>query len=326
MFGNGQTTLVLGLNLSDVHRELNRLRDAFLLALPLSLLLVALGGWTIAGRALRPLKSIADTAERVTARGLDQRIPLEGSDKEVVRVVLVLNGMMDRLEKSFGQANRFTADASHELKTPLAIMQGELENALQRAETGSREQQVFSGLLEETQRLKNITRNLLFLAQADSGQLRLAAEEICLSDLLENATDDTHILAEPLELAFESQIEPELRVRADPHLLGTAVHNLLGNAVKYNEPRGRIVLRATRHGDGIQLLIGNSGTGIAEPDQAHVFDRFFRGRQTGNHTTEGAGLGLSLAREIVRAHGGEITLQESRPGWTAFCMSLPLSS
>ena len=161
-----------------MHGELNYLRDAFLLTFPLALLLIGIGGWVIGSRAFRPLKAIADTAEHVTARGLDQRIPLVDSDGEVARVVRVLNGMMDRLEKSFHQATRFTADASHELKTPLTIMQGELENALQGAPAGSNEQQVFNNLLEETQRLKNITRNLLLLAQADSGQLKLSPEVV----------------------------------------------------------------------------------------------------------------------------------------------------
>ena len=240
ILGNAQTTLILGINYDQVHGELNYLRDAFLLTFPLALLLIGIGGWVIGSRALRPLKAIADTAEHVTARGLDQRIPLVDSDGEVARVVRVLNGMMDRLEKSFHQATRFTADASHELKTPLTIMQGELENALQGAPAGSNEQQVFNNLLEETQRLKNITRNLLLLAQADSGQLKLSPEVVELSELLENAIEDARILGSESELTFDVQVEPNLRAQGDRILLSTAIHNLLGNAVKYNQPQGRI--------------------------------------------------------------------------------------
>ena len=157
------------------------MRNIFLVTLPAALLLVGGGGWLVAGRALRPLKTIAQTAERVTARGLDQRIPVSDEDPEISRLIQVLNGMMDRLEASFNQATRFSADASHELKTPLAIMQGELENAVQAAEPGSPAQQVFSNLLEETQRLKTITRGLLLLAQADAGRLKLALEDVDLS-------------------------------------------------------------------------------------------------------------------------------------------------
>ena len=280
ILGNAQTTLVLGINYEQVQGELNHLRDAFLLAFPLALLLVGIGGWVIGSRALRPLKAIADTAEHVTARGLDQRIPLVDSDGEVARVVRVLNGMMDRLEKSFHQATRFTADASHELKTPLAIMQGELENALQVAPAGSNEQQIFNNLLEETQRLKHITRNLLLLAQADSGQLKLSPEVVDLSDLLENAIEDARILGSEPDLTFNVQIEPNLRVQGDRILLSTAIHNLLGNAVKYNQPHGRITLQAQTEGKQLSIVIGNTGPGIPKEDQPRIFERFFRGTLT----------------------------------------------
>lgn len=323
ILGNERTTLVLGINYDEVQGELNHLRDAFLLAFPLALLLVGLGGWVVGSRALRPLKAIADTAEHVTARGLDQRIPLANSDPEVARLVRVLNGMMDRLEKSFHQATRFTADASHELKTPLTIMQGELENALQVAPSGSNEQQVLSNLLDETQRLKNITRNLLLLAQADSGQLKLCREPVNVSDLLESALDDARILASDLELTFKVEIEPNLNVQGDRILLSTAIHNLLGNALKYNERGGRIAVRAESGKDQVAMVIGNTGPGITAEDQARLFERFFRGSSRGGQRPDGMGLGLSLAREIMRAHGGEIVLQESQAGWTSFRVILP---
>ncbi len=148
VLGNDEVTLALGLNQQEVEQELNRVRTAFLLTLPVALFLVGLGGWVVAGRALRPLTTIAETAEHLTARGLDQRIPESGDSPEASRVIQVLNRMIDRLEASFRQATRFSADASHELKTPLTVMQGELENALQSAAPGSPEQQLFSNLLE----------------------------------------------------------------------------------------------------------------------------------------------------------------------------------
>ncbi|MCI0535861.1 MAG: ATP-binding protein [Verrucomicrobiales bacterium] len=322
MLGTAETTLVIGLNFDDARAELNRLSRSFLLALPVALLLVGLGGWLVAGRALRPMRTIAETAERVTASGLDQRIPASNEDPEIARVIHVLNRMMDRLEASFRQATRFSADASHELKTPLAIMQGELENALQSAAPGSPEQQLFTNLLEETQRLNTITRCLLLLAQADAGQLKLTRQTVDLSAELEAMIEDARVLAAEARLALDAQVPPQLRVEGDRALLHTAMFNLLTNAIKYNEPDGKISLILTATDSHIILSVCNTGPGIPVDDQPRIFDRFYRVGRTAHPRADGIGLGLALAREIVRAHGGELALKESRAGRTCFELRL----
>ena len=322
VLGNEDVTLVIGLNQQEVEQELNRVRAAFWLTLPVALFLVGLGGWVVAGRALRPLKTIADTAEHFTARGLEQRIPDAGDSPETGRVIQVLNRMMDRLETSFRQATRFSADASHELKTPLTVMQGKLESALKSAIPGSAEQQLFSNLLEETQRLKTITRSLLLLAQADAGQLKLALEPVDLSAELDAMIEDARVLAADARLQFEVELPGQLPVKADRALLHTALFNLVLNAIKYNEPDGKISIRLEASGNKIILEIGNTGPGIPPADQTKIFDRFFRIAQVKGPKVEGIGLGLSLAREIVHAHGGELLLKENRPGWTCFKMTL----
>ncbi len=323
MLGTADTTLVIGLNLAGPQAELDRTRNGFLLSLPVALFLVGLGGWLVAGRALRPLKSIADTAERVTASGLDRRIPASNDDPEIARVIRVLNRMMDRLEASFLQATRFSADASHELKTPLAIMQGELEQALQAAPPGSREQLTFGNLLEETQRLKAITRQLLLLARADAGQLKLAHQPVDLSSLIGEVVEDAQILATEWQLHFDIALPSPLGIQADRALLHTALFNLLNNAVKYNEPGGRIGIQATTDQHQVVLEIGNSGRAIPLEERPKIFDRFHRVQATRGGPVEGIGLGLSLAREIIRAHGGDLSLKESRAGWTVFEVRLP---
>lgn len=322
LLGTDDTTLVIGLNYASARTELNRIRNAFVLALPVALFLVGLGGWMIAGRALRPLAVIADTAERVTARGLDQRIPESRASPEANRVIQVFNRMMDRLEASFRQATRFSADASHELKTPLAIMQGELENTLQSAAPGSPEQQVCINLLEETQRLKTITQSLLLLAQADAGQLKLAREVVDLSAALESMIEDARVLATDAHLRFELKLHPGVRITADRALLHTALFNLIHNAVKYSEPDGRVDIQLRAESDQVSFTIGNTGPGIPAADHPRIFERFYRARRSERPRGDGLGLGLSLAREIIRAHGGELELVESRPGWTCFRVRL----
>lgn len=324
LFGNEVNTLALAINYDDVQRQLRRLRNSFLLTLPLALTLAALGGWVVGNRASKPLAAIAEMAERVTVQGLDQRLTVAGADPETRRVLEVLNRMMDRLEKSFHQATRFTADASHELKTPLTIMQGELENALQAANPGTREQRVYSNLMEETHRLKGITRNLLLLAQADAGQLKLAREPVPLSALLEDLVEDARILGSPQRLQFEVSAESGLVVNGDRALLQTALSNLVTNAVRYNQMNGRVCLSVQRAGSNALITLGNTGPGIPPEDQSRVFERFYRARKSAAGAGEGTGLGLSLALEIVRAHSGELTLKESGVSWTCFEVALPL--
>jgi two-component system heavy metal sensor histidine kinase CusS len=322
VMGNDELRLVVGLSYDQIQSELNRLRNVYFVTLPVALLLVGGGGWLVAGRALHPLKTISQMAERVTARGLDQRIPMSQEDPEITRLIQVLNGMMDRLEASFHQATRFSADASHELKTPLAVMQGELENGLQAAASGSPEQQVFSNLLEETQRLKRITRGLLLLSQADAGQLKLTLEEVHLSADLEAMIEDARILATDSDLHFDLQIQPALWVKADRGLLHMALLNLINNAVKYNELGGSVGVTLAARDDQVELTLCNTGAGIPVPDQSRIFERFYRVDQNRSRTVDGLGLGLSLAREIVHAHQGKLVLQESRPGHTCFTLSL----
>ncbi len=323
ILGTADRTLVIGLNYAPFQAELSRLRNGFLGALILAFLVVASGGWIVAGRALQPMTAIAETAERVTASGLDARIPTANEAPEIARVIHVLNRMMDRLEASFRQATRFSADASHELKTPLSIMQGELENALQSAPPGSPEQQVYNHLLEEIQRLTTITRSLLLLAQADAGQLKLALQPLELSAELDGMIEDARVLAADHHLTFHVQVQPGVHVQADRALLHTALFNLLVNAIKYNEPEGSITLALSARPNAATFRVCNSGPAIPEEDKPHVFDRFFRARRAGTPSGDGLGLGLSLAREIVRAHGGELALTESRPGLTCFELRLP---
>jgi two-component system, OmpR family, heavy metal sensor histidine kinase CusS len=323
VLGDNEERLVLGLNLDEIQTELSRLRNGFFIVLPLALLLIGGGGWWIAGRAVRPLRSIAQVVEQVTAEGLDQRLPAADEDPEIAKLVRVLNGMMDRLEAAFHQATRFSADASHELKTPLAVMHGELENALQLATPGSPAQQVFASLLEQTQRLKSITRSLLLLTQADAGRMPIALMRMNLSATLVELSEDVEMLAAEARLRVDLNIAADLWVNADWTLLRQAVLNLIHNSVQYNEPDSWIGLSFAARNGRVELEICNGGPGIPEADQLRLFDRFFRAEAARDRGVDGVGLGLSLAREIVRAHGGTLLLKESRPGHTSFLMSLP---
>ena len=319
---NGQQMLIIGTDLADLEAELQRHWSTFAVAGPVALLLLATGGWLLAGQALRPVRVLARVAGAITAKGLDRRVETPGADHEFQALTDVINGMLDRLEKSFQQSARFSADAAHELKTPLTILQGQLEQALQRAGAAPREQNTYAELLEEVQRLKGIVRKLLLLAQSDSGQLRLSLEPVCLTGELESLFEDFPLLAPGLTLRQE--LEPGVRVRADPDLLRQVLQNLLSNAVKYNREGGSVECALRRDGAGAALTLSNTTEAGMQIDRERLFDRFYRGDLSRNRKVDGTGLGLSLAREISRAHGGELTADVSQPGRITFRLTLPV--
>ena len=317
--------VLMARDLSDYQSEVRQVRRLFFLAFPICLLMIGLGGWFVARRAMRPVELIARTASRVNARGLDQRIPKSAHDyAELSHLVDVLNGMMDRLDGSFRHAVRFSADVSHELKTPLAVMQVAVQDALKECSPGSPEEESLLTVSQEAERLKRITRSLMLLAQADSGQLSTRTESFSLSDEVEAICEDAEILCEEGGLTFEADIEANIRTSADPVLLRQAIQNLVSNAVKYNHEGGSVKCRlfAVEGATETVFEISNSGPGIAEEEQDKIFDRFYRIDQSRSRDVDGFGLGLNLAWEIVRAMNGELLLSESNEDVTTFQIRL----
>lgn len=313
--------VAIAVNLSAIDQEMASIRDIFLISIPGMLLLVATGAWIVAGRALRPVRQLTGVIQQVRVTGLDQRIPVGTTDVEFVQLIQVFNQMLERLERSFTQASRFSADAAHELKTPLTILQGELERSLQQVEPGSEVQQRLSSLLDEVRRLSSIMRKLLLLSLADAGQMSLYRVEVDMSKLLMEMLEDIELLAP--HLIVKAEISPELRVKGDRDLLHQVLQNLFSNAIKYNLADGWIGIDARLINATVQVRIVNASKGIPVEDRDRIFDRFHRGDPARTRKVEGTGLGLSLAREIVRAHHGDLKLDVNQPEQTAFILTLP---
>lgn len=320
--GNPYQDLVIAADIGEFNADMSELRNAFLAALPVILLLAAGGSWFVAGRSLRPVSGLTRSVEGITARGLDQRISVVAHDREFERLITVFNEMMDRLESSFQQASRFSADASHELKTPLAILQGEFENALQSAPADSDEQRLMGRQLEEVIRLRGIVDKLLLLSLADVGRLPLDCEQSDLSGLVSEAVEDLSVLVPGVPV--EVELETGITVQGDPHLLPQTIQNLTGNAAKYVLPSGSIRIRLFRNEDDVVLQVGNSSRPMAPEVRERVFERFFRVDDARSRAEGGAGLGLALAREIARAHGGDLVLLPSEASWMVFALTLPV--
>lgn len=323
VMGHERNSVVIGMDMTAFLADNDRYRNLFLITCPLALALLAGGGWWLATRALRPVEVITETAARINARGLDERIPAIRSDRELAQLVEVMNGMLERLERSFRQAARFSADAAHELKTPLTILQGQLEQALQEAPDGSAEQQTYGELLSEVQRLRSIVRKLLLLARADAGQMRGALEAVDLSERARELLEDTRELAPHLDV--RADIAPGVWVRGDPDLLHQVLQNLASNAVKFNHGNPGSIEIELRADNGHALFrMANTGQPLSPEEQGRIFERFYRGDPSRSRRVDGVGLGLSLAREIAASHGGDLRVDTARPGWVRFTLVLPL--
>lgn len=311
---------VLAVSLRAIDQEMAVIRNIFFLVICGILLLIAGGAWGLSGNALRPIRKLTMAIQQVTVTGLDQRVPIGTSDVEFVELIQVFNQMLERLGRSFRQASRFSADAAHELKTPLAILQGELEHALHHTEPGSEIQQNLSTLLDEVSRLSSIVRKLLLLSLADAGQMSLHKVEVDLSEMLAVIVEDIELLAPHLEVQLD--IPAQLKVWGDLDLLTQVLQNLISNAIKYNLPNGWIRIEG-RQQQSVQVTVTNASNPISLLDQERIFDRFYRGDPARTRKVEGIGLGLSLSREIARAHNGDLTLNPTPQGQTSFTLTLP---
>lgn len=316
-----QTQIAIAVSLQSIDQEMAVIRNIFVIAIPAVLLLVAGGAWLLSAQALQPIQQLTHVIQKVSSKGLDQRVSDRAIDREFVELIQVFNQMLQRLEQSFQQASRFSADAAHELKTPLTILQGELEQAIQQAETGSPLQQQLGHLLDEVRRLSSIVRKLLLLSLADAGQMRLFNTEVNLSAMLMEMLEDFDLLAP--ELTIKTDIAASLTAWGDRDLLIQVLQNLLSNAMKYNLPNGWIEIQAQSKGIYISVTVRNASRDLPAYDRQHIFDRFHRGDPARTRKIEGTGLGLSLAREIARAHGGDLRLDAVVPGQTAFVLTLP---
>jgi signal transduction histidine kinase len=324
VFRDQELTLHVGADLKDIEQLGWEIARSLVIVIPIVLIVIAAGSWWLGSVALTPIENIRRAAERITAERLDERIPSEGPADEIGRLIGVLNATFARLQGSFEQAARFSADASHQLKTPIAVLRAGIDEILNQPGLSNEHRERVADLLEQTRRLSSVAENLLLLSRADTGRLALRATEFDLRKVLEGSLEDARVLGAGRDLQIETNIPEMLPMNGDREMISLTVQNLVENAVKYNRLGGKILVSAEKHDHVVQICVGNNGPGIPPNQAPHVFKRFYRAR--GDEQTPGHGLGLSIARELARAHGGDLTLATSRPDWTEFCLRLSVSS
>ena len=318
----GETyVLVLGRRISELHTIPEMFVKDYFLSIPLMLMVATAFGWFMSGRALRPVNELAETAQKTSASSLHLRIASRGVGDELDSLIDAFNKMMARLEENFDQVKRFSTDASHELRTPITGIRGQLEVALMTAKNVDEYRDAVINALEDVDRLSNIVRALLMLSQAETGQIVIKHEAVELGGIVADLAEQFSIAAADENIKLSCASDPDAFVEGDRTQLERLVTNLLANAVKYTQPGGSVTISVLRHDNGVELVVADSGIGIAPENLPHVFERFYRVNR--DHPERGLGLGLSFVAWIVKAHRGTIDVKSEVGKGTAFHVTLP---
>jgi two-component system, OmpR family, sensor kinase len=283
------------------------------------------GGWWLASRVVGPVHEIIDQAEAMGAGTLGRRIQADADEQEYERLITVLNSLLSRIEGAFDAQRRFIADASHELRSPLTALKGELELALRRERSDDEYRRVIRSSLQEVDRLTLLTQDLLTLARVDAGVMQPRFETIDAMTHARAVADRLRHLADRNGVRLTVAGPETAEFRADPGLIDQLLWNLLDNAVKFTPAGGQVTLSVQPRPDSVLFTVRDTGPGIAAPDLEPIFERFYRADQVRTASTEpgGTGLGLSIVRAITDVHGGHAAVANHPDGGAVFEVVLP---
>jgi len=306
-----------------VEEPLNRLQLVILLLLPLFLIIGALLEWMLIRRSLLSLGTFMEGLRRTEGGG--HRIPFatdQFPETETRNLAETFNAMMGRIQETFEQQARVFEDLSHQMKTPLAVMRGELEIALKKRRTVADYQQILESSLEEVERMASIVENLLKLARFDAQEMTMDVAQFEAKDFLALLLTQVAKLADTREIALALDCAPGLVITADRFKLEQALLNLLDNGIKYARPKSTVTLGCVRHDGWLQIRVHDFGSVIPGDELPQVFERFWRSRSTMRE--KGYGLGLSIVKALVETHGGSVAVSSTEEGGTEFLVRLPL--
>jgi signal transduction histidine kinase len=318
----------VGLTTATISFTPRELLSTMLVITPL-LLGVSIGfAYAIAGRSFRPIDRMVDQVEAISdGRSLHRRLNIGAAGQELARLAGTLNDMIGRLETSFGALRRFTADASHELKTPLAVMRADVERAMSPS-AGSTEQAVaLEEALEQVTRMADLVDSLLTLARADEGRFDLFREPVRMGPLVREVIETARLLGEDHNLVIDAPVLEDADVLGDLTRLRQLMLNLVTNAIKYTPQGGRVTLRLMRSDEVVTFTVEDTGIGIAAADLPYVFERFWRADRVRSRASErgGFGLGLAICQWIAQAHGGQLSVASRLGRGSTFTVRLPVA-
>jgi heavy metal sensor kinase len=319
--------VTVGNSIKEFDRALARFLLTLYAAVPLFLVLATFGGYWLSRRALAPVDEITRAARSIGAQDLARRLVVPRTGDELERLASTLNEMLARLETSFQRITQFTADASHELRTPVSVMRTSAELALRKSRTDAEYRESLSQILQESEKVSQLIEQLLVLARADANSASIPMQRIDVVKPLREACRQAGLAADAKRVAlYENVSAAPLCVLGDATSLERLFRILLDNAVKYTPSGGQVEVRLSSQGNFAVTEVRDTGIGIAPEDIPHIFDRFYRADRARTRESGGIGLGLAIGRWIAEAHHGEIQVESGASQGSAFRVRIPLSN
>jgi heavy metal sensor kinase len=315
--------VAIGRSLAENQKVIHNFTNSYLRWVPIMIFGVSLLGWLIAGRALTPVTQVALAAQRISGSNLTLRIPTRGAGDELDYLIETFNRMIERLESSFTQVRQFSTDVSHELRTPITAIRGQLEVALFTAKDTEQYREAILNSLQDIERLSQIVRALLLLSQAESGQVALHKTRLDLSACAREIIDQFQIPAEEGRIRLIADLAPECPAEVDRVQIERLISNLISNALKFTPPGGEVRVSLQPFPDRVDVVVEDSGRGIAPEHLPHIFDRFYQVPGSDVNVERGLGLGLSFVNWIAKAHGGSVVVDSELNKGSRFTVSLP---
>jgi two-component system, OmpR family, sensor kinase len=319
--------VVVGSSLEPTDEELESLREVLAYVIPIALVLAGAGGWFLARQSLAPVATMAERARHIGGDDPGARLPIANPRDELGRLATTFNDLLNRLEASLTQQRQFMADASHELRTPVATSRTAATVALQQSHRSEEDYRETLAIIEQqTTRLTRIVEDMFTLARADAGSYPVRRMPMYIDEVVDDGVRAARVLADTKQVSIELATIQSAPFSGDEELVRRLIGNLLDNAVRHAPPRSTVRVQLHEQEANYILSVSDVGEGIPLESQAHIFERFYRGNVARTSSAGGAGLGLALARWVARAHGGDVVLVRSSPEGTTFEAVLPSRS
>ena len=319
-----RTYLVLAVEpLDSIAASLQVFRQVLVFGMPLLLMVAGIGGYWLTTRSLAPLGLMAEQARQISGSNLHTRLDIGRAADELTVLAGSFNELLSRLDQSFESMRRFVADASHELRTPISVIRGEADVSLTHDRPAAEYRESLAIILDESRRLSRLVDDLLNLARADAGNVRLEFRDFYFNDLVAECCRSMQTLASARHIELECHTDGDVPFRGDEELLRRLVVNLLDNAIRYTPEGGRVSAELETQGADVRVRVSDTGVGISADAASHIFERFYRSDKARSRADGGFGLGLSIVKWIAESHHGDVQLTKRPEKGSVFTVTLP---